>query len=178
MLIASVPHQNRPAIRTAAAPQDYYAFGQLCRTYVDWCRGRYADMPWFVEALFGGQSLEDELQALTTRYDRPEGRAVIATMSGAAVACGAIHRMSDTVCELKRVFVREEARGAGLGRRLTTTLIAAAVADGFTTMRLDTADRLTEAIAMYDSMGFTRIAPYRRYPERLMPHLVFMEKAL
>lgn len=57
-------------------------------------------------------------------------------------------------------------------------LIDAAKADGYTKMRLDTADRLTEAIAMYASMGFGPISPYRQYPEQLRPYLVFMERAL
>ena len=79
---------------------------------------------------------------------------------------------------MKRLFVSGEARGFGLGRSLADALVASAKAEGFRTMRLDTADRLAEAIAMYESMGFGRIAPYRDYPDRLLPHLIFMEKPL
>lgn len=53
-----------------------------------------------------------------------------------------------------------------------------AISGGYTTMQLDTGDRLTEAISMYKSMGFENILPYHEYPERLMPYLVFMEKSL
>ena len=45
-------------------------------------------------------------------------------------------------------------------------------------MRLDTANRLVEAIAMYEAIGFRRRSPYQNYPDRLMPYLVFMEMPL
>jgi len=138
----------------------------------------YGDMPWFVEEVFGYQSLDDELESLSSRYGQPVGRALIAMKNDSALAGGAYRRLSETICELKRVYVTDEARGCGLGRKLSETLISTAKADGYTTMQLDTGDRLNEAIAMYESLGFNRIAPYQAYPERLMPYLVFMEKAL
>lgn len=94
------------------------------------------------------------------------------------VGGGAYRRLSDTDCELKRLYVTDEARGSGLGRKLSDALIAAAIADGYTTMKLDTGDRLTEAIAVYESIVFAHVEPYHDYPERLMPHLVFMSKSL
>ena len=51
-------------LREAASEEEFAAFGTLCRAYVDWCRARYADMPWFVEEVFGYQSLEAELSKL------------------------------------------------------------------------------------------------------------------
>ena len=56
--------------------------------------------------------------------------------------------------------------------------MSAATADGYSTMQLDTGNRLTEAISMYESMGFKHIKPYQEYPARLMPYLDFMEKPL
>ncbi len=150
----------------------------MCVAYVDWCRNRYADMPWFVEEVFGHQSLDDELKILASKYGHPAGRTLLAIMGDRVVAGGAYRRLSDDICELKRLYVTDEARGHGLGRRLSQGLIAAARADGYARMQLDTADRLTEAIAMYASMGFARIPPYQAYPEHLMPYLIFMERAL
>jgi GNAT superfamily N-acetyltransferase len=66
----------------------------------------------------------------------------------------------------------------GRGRQLSEALIGAAISDGYITMQLDTGNRLTEAITMYESMGFDHIKPYQEYPQRLMPYLVFMEKPL
>jgi len=167
-----------PVIRFAIEPADFDAFGGVCRVYVEWCRRRYEDMPWFVEEVFGHQSLDEELRNLGLQYGPPAGRTIIAITDKSVVGGGAWRKHSETACELKRLYVTEVARGLGLGRRLCEALIDSASAEGFETMQLDTADRLTEAIAMYASMGFAPIAPYRDYPERLMLHLIFMAKTL
>ena len=79
---------------------------------------------------------------------------------------------------MKRLFVPVRFRGQGIGRRLCEALIASAKDDGFHLMRLDTGNLLTEAIAMYESVGFRHCAPYRDYPEKLVPYLIFMEMPL
>jgi GNAT superfamily N-acetyltransferase len=163
---------------TAQSPQDFEAFAGVCRHYAVWCRGRYCDMPWFVEEVFGHQALEDELTQLAQKYGQPAGRTLLLQGPRGIVGGGAYRRLSDTDCELKRLYVTDEVRGSGLGRKLSDALIAAAIADGYTRMKLDTGNRLTEAIAMYKSMGFEHAEPYHDYPERLMPYLVFMSRSL
>lgn len=165
-------------IREAVTPEDYAAFGRLCRDYVGWARIRYQDVPWLVEEVFGYQSFDDELKVLHIKYGPPKGRTWLVESDGTIVAGGAYHRLSDGVCELKRLYVSDAARGGGVGRKLTQALIEAAQADGFTLMRLDTGNLLHEAIAMYRSMGFAECPPYLTYPDRFMPYLVFMEKGL
>ena len=169
---------NEPKLVSAKSSEDFEDFGKICRAYVAWCRERYSDMPWFVEEVFGYQSLEDELKALPQKYGQPAGRTILVRGNEGVMAGGAYRRLSDGVCELKRLFVIDGARGSGLGKQLSTALINAAMADGYTTMQLDTGNRLTEAVSMYESMGFKHIDPYQAYPERLMPYLVFMEKPL
>lgn len=169
---------TEPTLVVAETPEDFEAFGSVCRAYVEWCRERYGDMPWFVEEVFGYQALDEELKELAHKYGQPAGRTLLVMGKDGVVAGGAYRRLSDTVCELKRLFVTDGARGLGLGRKLSDALIGAAIADGYSTMQLDTGNRLTEAIAMYESMGFRLIEPYQTYPERLMPYLVFMEKPL
>ena len=169
---------SQVVIRQAAGDADYAAFGDLCRAYVHWCRARYADMPWFVEEVFGHQFLEAELLTLREKYGPPKGRTLIAWRGGVALGGGATWRTLEQTCELKRLFVTDEARGLGLGRRLTEALIDAARADGSTMMQLDTGDRLTEATGLYERMGFRFVDPYLPYPERLLKHLVFMERAI
>lgn len=170
--------ENEPTVIPAVTPEEFAAFGSVCSAYVEWCRERYRDMPWFVEEVFGYQALEDELKELAQKYGQPAGRTMLAVGKDGVVAGGAYRRSSDTVCELKRLYVTDKARGFGLGRKLSDALISAAISDGYITMQLDTGDRLTEAISMYKSMGFEHIPPYHEYPERLMPYLVFMEKSL
>lgn len=169
---------DEPTLVTAESPQDFEAFAGICRRYAAWCRERYRDMPWFVEEVFGHQALENELGQLAQKYGPPAGRTLLLKGPRGIVGGGAYRRLSGTECELKRLYVTEEARGSGLGRNLSSALIAAAIADGYTTMKLDTGNRLIEAIAMYESMGFEHIQPYHDYPDRLMPYLVFMSRSL
>ena len=169
---------NEPTLMAAETLEDFEAFGSVCRAYVEWCRERYQDMPWFVEEVFGYQALEEELKGLAQNYGQPAGRTMLVRGDDGVVAGGAYRRLSDTDCELKRLYVTDGARGSGLGRKLSDALIKAAISDGYSTMQLDTGNRLTEAISMYESMGFKHIKPYQEYPAQLMPYLVFMQKPL
>ena len=128
--------------------------------------------------MFGHQALDAELPLLAQKYGPPNGRALLAWRDGEAIAGGAFRRHSATDCELKRLFVTDRGRGRRLGHRLTEALCDQARADGYTTMKLDTADRMAEALALYDGLGFRRIPPYLEYPPHLAGHIVFMEKAL
>lgn len=165
-------------IKTAITPEDYTAFAGLCRDYVGWCRRRYESLPWFVEEVFGYQSLDEELKGLDIKYGSPNGRTLLAEVNGQVVAGGAYRRLSDGICELKRLYVSDAAQGHGVGRSLSAALMAAAKAEGYVIMRLDTGHLLNEAISMYEKLGFVRCAPYHDYPAKFMPYLVFMEKTL
>ncbi|MEO6388461.1 MAG: GNAT family N-acetyltransferase [Croceibacterium sp.] len=165
-------------IREASSDADFDAFGRQCLAYTDWCRARYADLPWLVEMVFGFQSLEAELRDLRRKYAPPDGRTLVLERDGVITGAGAFRRLSDEICELKRVFVSETMRGTGAGRALTLALIDQTRTDGFIAMRLDTGDRFTEALALYRSIGFEPIAPYLQYPPQLMPHMRFLELSL
>jgi len=162
-------------IVTAETADHYNAFAELVREYVDWCRARYSHEKWFVDAAFSHQSLNTELERLSRSYGPPNGRTLLAVRDGQVCGCGAYRKLSDGVCEMKRLFVPERFQGSGTGRRLCDALVAAAKADGFEVMRLDTGNLLTEAIRLYRSAGFQDCAPYHDYPSELMPYLVFME---
>ncbi|MEO5700570.1 MAG: GNAT family N-acetyltransferase [Casimicrobiaceae bacterium] len=163
------------AIRPAASPADFDAFAGLIADYVEWCRARYRDHPHVVDQVFGYQSLATELETLASSYGPPEGKTLLTLCDGQVCAGGAYRRLAEGSCEMKRLFVRNDVKGRGIGRRLCTALVDAARDEGFERMRLDTGNLFTEAIAMYESLGFRRCTPYRRYPAALMPYLVFME---
>ena len=165
-------------ISAASTESDFAAFGALVRDYAEWCRARFAHQAWMIDLAFSHQALDRELESLAERYGPPDGKTFLAWRDGEIAGGGAYRRRSDEYCEMKRLFVPDRFRGLGLGRRLCDALIAGARDDGFKSMRLDTAAQMSEAVALYEALGFKRCAPYNEYPERLMPHMVFMELAL
>jgi GNAT superfamily N-acetyltransferase len=90
----------------------------------------------------------------------PSGAFVVVREDGRAVAGGGIRRLSEDVCEIKRMFVVPEARGRGHGRRVLEVLEAAAVELGYRRARLDTALSMTTAMALYESAGYRPIEDY------------------
>jgi DNA-binding MarR family transcriptional regulator/GNAT superfamily N-acetyltransferase len=104
----------------------------------------------------------------------PTGIFVVAVSDGEPVACGGLHTIAPSVGELKRMWVHDDWRGAGLGARLLRHLEDRARDLGHATLRLDTNGALTEAIAMYGRAGYQAIERYNDNP--WATH--FFEKAL
>ncbi len=78
-----------------------------------------------------------------------------------ALGCVALHELAPDTAELKRMYVRPEARGRGVARRLTEHAIAEATARGYVRLRLGTLTTMHAAQRLYASLGFARIAAYR-----------------
>ena len=89
--------------------------------------------------------------------------AVLRDASGAAVACGGLHRVEVGCGEIKRMFVRVECRGRGLARALLVHLEAVAAAGGWRGLVLETGTRQPEASELYQRSGFFRIPRYGKY---------------
>jgi DNA-binding MarR family transcriptional regulator/predicted N-acetyltransferase YhbS len=94
----------------------------------------------------------------------PDGFFVVATSDGEPVACGGVQRLPDGAAEIKRMWVHDGWRGAGLGARLLRHLEDRARERGHAVVRLDTNDTLTEAIAMYERAGYRAVARYNDNP--------------
>ena len=90
----------------------------------------------------------------------PDGFFVVATSDAEPVACGGVQRLPDGAAEVKRMWVHDGWRGAGLGARLLRHLEDLARGRGHTVVRLDTNDTLVEAIAMYERAGYRPIERY------------------
>jgi putative acetyltransferase len=112
------------------------------------------------------QSFDQELANLPGGYAPPEGRLILATSNlatsnGKPVGCVALHKITPEICEMKRLYVRPEFRGKGLGRELAEKIIVEARDIGYRTLRLDTVEpKMRAAVALYREVGFREIAPY------------------
>jgi predicted alpha/beta hydrolase family esterase/GNAT superfamily N-acetyltransferase len=116
---------------------------------------------------FGG-----EMAGLPGAYATPHGRLLIAAHGERPVGCVGVRPLEHGVCEMKRLYVRPEARGQGLGRQLTEAAIAFGTAAGYGTIRLDTLPTMGAAHELYRQLGFRDVAPYRYNP---VPNTTFME---
>lgn len=85
------------------------------------------------------------------------GRLLVAELDGTVAGVGALKPVDDTTAELKRMYVRPWARGNGIGRALLARLLADAAELGYRTVRLETVVFMTEAQALYRSLGFRPI---------------------
>jgi len=118
------------------------------------------------------QNFAAELEDLPAMYGPPSGCLLLAARDDDWVGCCGLRRFSPDVCEMKRLFIKPGARGAGLGQRLIERLLAAALALGYRRMVLDTLGDMTAAQALYRSCGFRPTEPYYYNP---IPGASYME---
>ena len=152
-----------PSIRLATSPQDIEHARELMRNYARWTE---------IDLCF--QNFEEELAALPGKYSAPEGGLWLAEIDGATSPVGvvAVRALTNSTCELKRLWVEPGVKGTGIGRDLTRTAIAFARDAGYAEMKLDTLkNRMPAAIALYRSLGFVDAEPYTHNPE---PDVLFM----
>jgi len=111
------------------------------------------------------QNFDQELADLPGDYAPPEGRLLLAEYQGQLAGCIALHRLEPQICEMKRLYVRPQFRGKGLGRLLAERVITDARSIAYHRMRLDTVEPvMKDAVAMYRKLGFKEIAPYCANP--------------
>lgn len=105
-----------------------------------------------------------------------QGAFFVAYDFGRPAGCGAIRRLDETKAEIKRMYVAPGARGRGIGRILLDALETEARALGVTRIVLETGERQTAAVRLYESAGFTRIPRFGEYANS--PLSVCMEKSI
>ena len=123
----------------------------------------------------GFQGFDEELRTLPGPYAPPLGTLLFASQAGRALGCVAVRPLGPALAEMKRLYVRAEGRGQGLGRILALAAIDHARSARYRGLRLDTMPQMTQAHGLYESLGFVPIAPYRHNP---VPGTTFLELSL
>jgi putative acetyltransferase len=121
------------------------------------------------------QNFDEELANLPGDYASPTGCLLLAIHQGHAAGCIALRRLSEGICEMKRLYVRPQFRRKGIGRELAKAVIERAGKTGYTRMRLDTVPTMDAARGLYESLGFKNIDAYRYNP---LKGAIFMELTL
>jgi ribosomal protein S18 acetylase RimI-like enzyme len=151
---AGVPLQIMLKILQAEMPEQIEQVRNLFREYEAWLN---------LDLCF--QGFEAEIVALPGKYAKPDGRLFLASVDEKTAGCIALRKLEEGVCEMKRLYVREEFRGLGLGKTLIEKLIAEARLEGYKKMRLDTLpDKMAKAVKLYSSHGFREIPAYYHNP--------------
>jgi ribosomal protein S18 acetylase RimI-like enzyme len=149
-----------PGITEARTDADYVAARSLFVEYADQLG---------IDLCF--QNFAAELDRLPEMYGAPGGCLLLGWRGGEAVGCVGVRRLSDEVCEMKRLYVRAAERRSGLGRRLAAASVDFARARGYRRMVLDTLASMTPARNLYAGLGFRETAPYYANP---LPEVVYM----
>jgi ribosomal protein S18 acetylase RimI-like enzyme len=156
---------DKPTVTIAAArfPRDLADVRGLFREYIE---GLGVDLTF--------QDVTAELGDLPGKYGEPAG-IILMALDGEErpIGCIALRPLpEDGACEMKRLYVRREARGKDLGRRMAEALIAHAKQSGYKRMYLDTLASMATAQKLYASLGFRPTAPYYNNPLRGTQYLV------
>ena len=145
---------NEIEVRQASSAEDFAVARELIERYA---------IELGVDLCF--QDFAEEIANLSDMYGPPGGCLLLASAGEEAVGCVAVRRIDHESCEMKRLYVQPQHRGAGVGRQLAQTAIATATRLGYSRMMLDTLPDMNEAQAIYASLGFEEISSY--YPNPL-----------
>jgi ribosomal protein S18 acetylase RimI-like enzyme len=106
------------------------------------------------------QNFGTELKELPGKYVSPDGTLILTLVDGKAAGCIALRRISQDICEMKRLYVRDDYRGLGIGKKLITMIIDEARKLEYNYIRLDTLPTMKRAQDLYLALGFYDIEPY------------------
>jgi GNAT superfamily N-acetyltransferase len=168
---------------SADARRDQAVLTELNVDYLDWLDANIQqtfglDLP----ALLGQPIDEYVVATLDTlcAAEPPEGVFYIVRRDGSAVGMGGVRRTSDGASEMKRVFVRPDQRGGGLGATIVRRLISDATSFGYASMRLDSGPFMSSAHRLYEAEGFRDRPIYdgAEVPSELHHDWRFMERSL
>lgn len=153
---------------------------RLSQEYVTWMIGEirihYPELD--LSEFTSEHEYDDVRKKFPGEHAPPDGCLLIARRDGEACGCVALGRLTETICEVRTLFVRPERRGAGVGKMLAQAALDEARKLGYQTARLDTLGFMAGAQQLYGSLGFEPIAPYLELSVNLKRYIRFYELRL
>jgi len=136
-----------------ARPADIPDVRRMLKEYVDWIG---------LDLTF--QEIESELAGLPGEYMPPRGALFVADDHGQLLGMIGLRPFDEAISEMKRLYVRPDARGRGLARQLIAVVLDEARRLRYSEMRLDTLPMMGDAQSLYVAHGFSDIPPYYETP--------------
>jgi GNAT superfamily N-acetyltransferase len=167
----------------ADARRDHAVLTELNVEYLEWLDVNIQrDFELSLPSLLG-QPIEEYVTATLDKLcapEPPEGVFYVVRRDGEVAGMGGVRGTGVGVSEMKRVFVRPDQRGGGLGITIVRRLISDATSFGYESMRLDSGPFMTSAHRLYESEGFRDrpIYDHAEVPSELHHHWRFMERSL
>ena len=181
-----------------SAPPDGASIGPARAAEMPLVRTLFREYAGWLNVDLRFQKFEQELASLPGVYSPPEGEILLARIGSAGAGfppaspgqpgtarepassnevagCVALRRLTDTACEMKRLWVRPAHRGRGLGRQLVQAVMEHGRNAGYEQMVLDTLRSMVPAYRLYRACGFAEIAPYYDNP---LPDAVYLGRRL
>ena len=131
------------------------------------------DAGWDVDSV---ANVVDEWMPTLDKYTPPAGQFLLVRVDEQPAGMGALRKLNDDICEIKRMYVRPQFRGQGFAKQMLDHLSAYAWTQGVSLLRLETGIHQHEAIGLYERMGFHQIPPFGDYRDD--PLSLFYEKSL
>ena len=151
-------------IRHALFPQDEKAVLEIFYEYV---RSPSVSLEY--------QNYDAEFASLPGQYGQPDGRLMLAEIDARIAGCVALRKVTDAICEMKRLYVRPGFRQAGAGKQLIECIMIEAKSAGYAEIRLDVLPEFKQARKLYEARGFAVADPVSL---NLVPGSLFLGKTL
>lgn len=163
----------------AEATSDFDVARELCRDWLDWHWRNYPDdWPRGSDHPMNPAKFQETIADLPKLHERPRGGIIIAYVDEQPAGCVMYHEAKPEVAEFKRLFVRENGRGHGVGRGMLEFMFAQMISDGYERVFFSSATFLTHAKRMYENAGFLDIQHPDGFPDNWRERVYFMERAL
>lgn len=162
-------------VRRAKSRRDFEAVAQLMRAFIAWHYQRHASDRHIIDSYFDPEKFAAELKNLPGEFAPPKGALLVAEADGQIAGCVALRPLDEGTCEMKRMFVRADFHGHGVGNLLGSAIVDEARAIGYHRMMLDTGPAQREAQGLYRKLGFVEAEPYYELPVHVRDWLAFMK---